>query len=285
MTRSGSTVLVLAMIGCAGAAPPAPATTAPPAAPTTVAARPQLLVVGFAHLDNPGRDLANVAVDDVLAPRRQAEIAAIVDRLAGFRPTRVAVEMTAARQPELDERYRAFRAGSYLLGRSETDQIGLRLAAHLGHDRVYAVDWNEAPPGADADYDFVAYAPANGKQPQLDALMASARAQAAAAAPGATSLLPWLRALNEPAALAAAHRPYFAIARIGDARLNPGAAWVGSWYGRNLRIFANLVALAERPDDRVLVVYGQGHAFLLREFAAQSGAFVVADPVAVLDGR
>jgi hypothetical protein len=284
MMRSGSCVLVLAMIGCAGAAPPPPTTTAPPAT-ATVEARPQLLVVGFAHLDNPGLDLANVTVDDVLAPRRQAEIAGIVDRLAAFRPTRVAVEMKSARQPELDERYRAFRAGSYALGRSETDQIGLRLAARLGHDRVYAVDWNEMPPGTEADYDFVTYAPAHGKQSQLDALMAGAQAQAAALAPGSTPLLDWLRGLNEPAALAASHRRYFEIARIGDASVNPGAAWVGSWYGRNLRIFANLVALAERPDDRVLVVYGQGHAFLLREFAAQSGAFVVADPVAVLDGR
>jgi hypothetical protein len=283
MTRSGSCVLVLVMIGCAGAASPQTTPTAPPA--TAVEARPQLLVVGFAHLDNPGRDLTNVAVDDVLAPRRQAEIAAIAERLAAFRPTHVAVEMKAARQAELDERYRAFRAGSYPLGRSETDQIGLRVAARVGHDRVYAVDWNEAPPGAEADYDFVTWAPANGKQPQLDALMAGAQAQAAASVPGATSLLPWLRGLNEPAALAASHQRYFEIARIGDARVNPGAAWVGSWYGRNLRIFANLAALADRPDARVLVIYGQGHAFLLREFAAQSGAFVVADPVAVLDGR
>jgi hypothetical protein len=283
MMRLGSCVLVIVLAGCAGAAGTATTTAPPPAA--AVEARPQLLVVGFAHLDNPGRDLANVAVDDVLTPRRQAEIAAIAERLAAFRPTHVAVEMKASRQAELDERYRAFRAGTYALGRSETDQIGLRVAAHVGHDRVYAVDWNEPPPGAEADYDFFTWAAANGKQPQLDALMAGAKDQAAALVPGATSLLPWLRGLNEPAALAASHQRYFEIARIGDARVNPGAAWVGSWYGRNLRIFANLAALADRPDARVLVIYGQGHAFLLRELAAQSGAFVVADPVAVLDGR
>jgi hypothetical protein len=299
MSRLQPLVLVL-VVACARSSPPCPASPSANAAPPPAAvdrstgpqgpllrdrpatARPALLVVGTAHLANPGRDLANVAVDDVLAPERQAQIAAIVERLAGFRPTHIAVEMKASAQDELDRRYRDYRAGTYALTRDETDQLGLRLAAQLGHERVYAVDWNEAPPGAEADYDFVTYAAAHGKQPLFDAIVAAAQASAVDGQPGTTSLLPWLRELNRPAALAASHAAYFDIARIGDAASNPGAAWVGSWYGRNLRIFANLVTLAARPDDRVLVIYGQGHAFLLREFATQSGGFELVDAAAVL---
>jgi hypothetical protein len=300
MTRIQPWLLVV-VAACARSAPPCPAAPSAVASPPgevrepaaaggaglrladrRAGARPALLVVGTAHLANPGRDLANVAVDDVLAPERQTQIAAIVERLAAFRPTHIAVEMKAAAQDELDRRYRAYRAGTYALTRNEIDQLGLRLAATLGHQRVYAVDWNEAPPGAEADYDFVTYAAAHGKQPLFDAVVAAAQASAAAGQPATTSLLPWLRELNRPAALAASHAAYFDIARIGDAASNPGAAWVGSWYGRNLRIFANLVTLAARPDDRVLVIYGQGHAFLLREMATQSGGFDVLDAAAVL---
>jgi hypothetical protein len=51
---------------------------------------------------------------------------------------------------------------------------------------------------------------------------------------------------------------------------------------RNLRIFAKLARVADKPGDRVLVIYGAGHAFLLNEFAEQSHAFKVASPEPLL---
>src|ERR1700760_1426451 len=76
------------------------------------AERPQIMVVGVAHFDNPSRDVVNTKVDDVLAPKRQKEIAAIVDQLAKFHPTHVAVEWSATKQEKLDARYAAYRAGT-----------------------------------------------------------------------------------------------------------------------------------------------------------------------------
>jgi Family of unknown function (DUF5694) len=85
----------------------------------------------------------------------------------------------------------------------------------------------------------------------------------------------WLSETNASANLAASHRNYFDIALIGDAAAQPGAAWVGHWYARNLRVFANLERLAPSKTDRVLVIYGAGHAYLLNQFAVESGAFDV----------
>jgi len=39
------------------------------------APRPEVLVLGTYHMANPGHDLFNTKADDVLAPKRQAEIA------------------------------------------------------------------------------------------------------------------------------------------------------------------------------------------------------------------
>src|ERR1700679_3655140 len=75
------------------------------------AMRPQLMVVGVAHFDNPSRDVVNTKVDDVLTPKRQKEIAAIVAQLAGFHPTRVAVEWPGTKREKLAARYAAYRAG------------------------------------------------------------------------------------------------------------------------------------------------------------------------------
>jgi hypothetical protein len=92
----------------------------------------------------------------------------------------------------------------------------------------------------------------------------------------------WLHALNTPAHLAATNRVYFDYAMLGDDARAPGANWVGAWHTRNLRIFTHLARLADRPDDRVLVIYGAGHGFLLNEFASQSGAFKVVSPEPLL---
>ena len=245
--------------------------------------RPKMLLLGTPHFDNPGRDIVNQKIEDVLTPERQREMEALVERLAAFRPTHVAVEWKTSGQDKLDQRYADYRAGRYQLSRDERDQIGLRLAARLGLERVHAVDWNEMPPGEEADYDFYAYAKQHGLAESFDAAMKAAQADVDAQSERmrCTTVATWLRERNAPDTLRDSHKPYWDIALIGDAETNPGAAWVGGWYARNLRIFANLVRIADRPEHRVVVVYGAGHVPLLAEFA-KSGAFELVDPLEYL---
>jgi hypothetical protein len=49
-------------------------------------------MLGSYHMSNPGADMFNLKADDVLAPKRQAEIQALVDRLAKWAPTKIAIE-------------------------------------------------------------------------------------------------------------------------------------------------------------------------------------------------
>lgn len=246
--------------------------------------RPALLIVGVPHFDNPGQDIVNVQVADVLTPERQREIEAIVERLVAFRPTRVAVEWPSGRQERLDQRYADFRAGRYQLTRDERDQIGLRLAARLGLERVDAVDWSENAPGQDSDYDFPAWAESHGRGAEWRARVADMQTQmnGQARLMACTPVSSWLRHHNAPATRSDSQREYYTIATFGDAAANPGAAWVGTWYARNLRILNNLVAIAPRPQDRVVAIYGAGHGFLLDQQARESGGFEVVDTLAWL---
>src|SRR5688572_1476825 len=83
---SGTRVLafasVLLILSASAAASQSPATQA----------RAEVLVLGVFHMANPGRDIVNAQVDDVLAPKRQAEIAELITVLKRFRPTKIAVE-------------------------------------------------------------------------------------------------------------------------------------------------------------------------------------------------
>lgn len=241
-----------------------------------VAERPALFVLGTVHLDNPGRDVVNTTVDDVLAPGRQAQIGALVERLTAFRPTRIAVEWDHADQAGLDQRYRKVREGSLPLGRSEVDQIALRLASRLGLPRVDAIDWNEMPPGREEDFDFLAWAEGHGAAARVAALRKPAPQGAAS---DRADLMAWLKRVNAPEELARSHRQYFDYLLLGDGNAYPGANWVGNWFTRNLKILTQLVRLDAGPKDRILVVYGAGHAYRLRRYAEESGAFRVEDPL------
>jgi hypothetical protein len=249
------------------------------------AERPSLVVVGVSHFANPGADKVNVKVDDVLAPERQREIEAVVDALAAYKPTHVVVEYPIDQQEKLDARYRDYRAGKYTLTRNEVDQIGLRLAAKLGLPRVDAADWNEFPPGTEADFDFEVWANQHGEKARLDRLFNDERAKQEEALLARSSIGEYLCELNRPESLAKNAQAYFDIALFGDAMVNPGAVWVGNWYARNLRLLANLVRLAPEPQDRIVAIYGAGHKPLLDRYSSESLAFKVDDVRAVLRCR
>lgn len=249
------------------------------AAPTIQAepVMPQLLVLGVPHFANHHRDLINANVEDVLTPARQREMIAIVTALAALHPNHVAVEWSATKQAALDERYAAYRAGTYLLTGDEIDQIGLRLAAMLNLPRVDAVNWLEEAPGRDDDYDFGKWLEAHGRTKELAAITADGqrRVDAQDKLNRCRPIADWLRELNSPEYVAWDESTYYRIAAFGDAETNPGAAWVGAWHARNLRIAANLKRVAGAAGDKTVAVFGAGHADLLRQYGVGMGFTVL----------
>ncbi len=226
------------------------------------APRAQVMILGTPHWDNPGQDYSNTQVDDVLAERRQAEIAALAAALAEFRPTRIAVEVPVARDSAINARYQAYRRGEVALGRGEIDQIGFRLAHMLGHARVYAVDHKQ-----DLDVGAVlGWAARNGQADaaqriggMIQQLVAEKSAAVASAPLGEV-----LRLENSPAA-DSLEMLYLHFVPIGNDTSFVGAEMVADWYARNLKIFANVTRVA-RPGERVLVIMGTGHGPLLRRY-------------------
>lgn len=126
----------------------------------------EVLVLGTYHMDNPGQDIFNMKADDVLAPKRQAEIRELLSLLVRFRPTKIAIE--ADSDSLKIKQYQDYLAVKYELGRDERDQIGFRLGKELNLPKIYGVD-------ADGDFPYLAvqdYAKAHGREKELESLMA-----------------------------------------------------------------------------------------------------------------
>ena len=81
-----------------------------------------------------------------------------------------------------------------------------------------------------------------------------------------------LRFENAPARLAWSHGFYLDLARVGSGDSLVGADLLAAWYERNVRIFVNLLRIAE-PCDRILVFFGAGHAPALRELVRSAPGF------------
>lgn len=232
----------------------------------------EVMIVGTFHMSNPGRDLYNVAVDDVLAERRQSEIAAAVKGLAGFSPTIVAVEWPA---DVTDERYAAYRKNKLEPSRNEVVQLGFRLAKLQKLARVYGVD-------VEGDFPYGAvesYAKAHGQSAILEKAGADIGAMVARQEEllSTTSVSRVLRWLNDPAEIAKGNGFYRTTLRIGGGEEQPGAELLTAWYRRNFLICANLVQLT-KPGDRMVVLYGSGHSFLLRQCVAETPGLRLVEP-------
>ncbi len=223
----------------------------------------RVMIVGAFHMSNPGKDIHSTKVDDMLAPQRQKEIAAVTDALANFKPTMVAIEWPA---DITATRYESYLKGTLAPSPNESVQLGFRLAKTAGLASVQGIDVL-----GDFPYDAVeAYAKAHGQSAILDtenadmqAMVDKTSAILAHSSVGAT-----LRYLNEPARIAGDNAFYRAMLAIGGGDEQPGVDLLTAWYARNFHICANLVQRA-KPGDRVVVFYGAGHAFLLRQCVAE----------------
>jgi len=128
----------------------------------TDAPKIEVMVLGSYHFTGGGQDLHNANVDDHLAPQRQAEIQTVVDTLAAFAPDKIMVELTPEYEADFNARYEAYRTGTDALGVNERDQLGMRLAAQLDHDRLYAIDH-----ASDMDFEAMIGAAQAGEQTRL----------------------------------------------------------------------------------------------------------------------
>ena len=237
------------------------------------------LFVGSFHMDNPGHDVHNTRADDVLADKRQREVAEVARLIARFKPTKIMVEADTSSQAKLNERFAASCNGERPMTRNEVEQLGFRIACGQELPGVVAVDWNALGPIKDEDsVDYRQAIERHGQQAQResDLALGKARADEDQRTHERGTIGDMLVRLNSPEWLRANARAYFRIGLYGTAEDPIGANWDMLWYGRNLAIFNNIVRRTE-AGDRVLVIYGAGHGNWLRQLATDSGKYTVHD--------
>jgi hypothetical protein len=241
------------------------------AAPLSAEPTTKVMIVGLYHMSNPGHDMHDVHADDVLAPRRQAELAAIAQGIARFHPTVIDVEWDPA---TVTDRFPKYLAGTLPPSHNEVVQLGFRLAK-MEHAGVNGID-------VDGDFPYEpvdTYAKAHGQS----ALLAQSDKQIGDAIDHINGILAKgsiaaaLVYMNDPDQLAHGNDFYRTTLKVGGGGTQPGADLLTAWYKRNFYICANLIQHTH-PGDRVVVFYGSGHAFLLRQCVSETPGFALVEP-------
>ena len=235
-------------------------------------AKNTIALLGTYHFSNPNQDQFNVNSDNVLSEKRQKEIEAMVNQLAKYKPTHIAVEFNA-NDTAMDNRYQRYLKGQHQLSDSELEQIGFRLAKKLGHAHLYPVD----APAIQLDFEPGTLANDYGW------LLGELNVMGSSVINQINTLLKTQTIGQVLASMNTAEFDklnvqlyYKYLLPIGKGDNQPGLEAVTRWYKRNLSIFHHIMKLTEgKKDQRVLVIFGQGHTAMLKQFLDYSSLYNV----------
>ena len=242
--------------------------------------KPTIMILGSHHLAGWDGD----DIDDMRLPKRQRELQQLSNQLAQFQPTKIAVEVDHL-DSKLQQEYNAYLKGNFQLDRHEVHQVGFRLAKQIGHSKIYCVDHfrslaEDLMIQEDLDDDLMDYYKF-AKTHEQEHLLRSA--QDKDSEPTYEPIIDMYIRLNQPEWIHSDHQKYLLSARIGLGNEYPGANWmVYSWYARNLKIYVNLTRITESANERILLIIGAAHTFLIQQFFEDAGDYIIESPLKYL---
>lgn len=277
---------LLGLAACAVTKNPSVAGGPAGAAPVSV------LLLGCSHLAQLYK--AGNANLNVLTPKRQAELGAVLDGLQRYRPDGILVEELPERQAALDSLYQLYRQGRLDLstlpgGRSEVYQLGFALGKRLGLARIHCVN---APGGTSQSIlhegqHIEIYQQATAHWREVAAPIDKQLLE------GAYTLPQYLRALNAPATVQQLHAlVYRTPARVTDGTLKAdpmvdaaflnlkyvGAEFISVFYNRDLKVYSNVVTTQLATHQaRQLVIMGVRHVGSLKGIFRDDPAYQVVE--------
>ncbi|MEC3883303.1 DUF5694 domain-containing protein [Halobacillus sp. HZG1] len=218
----------------------------------------EIILVGSYHFEQ----------EEELVDKKEKEVIELVDHLAQYKPTKVAVEWEMSKDNELNIEYKKSK-GDYSI--DEIQQIGFRLAKKLNHEKVYAVNWS----GRISQEDMTELnATIQGSYPELLNTMKGISKNAPDISLN-TPLVDSFRKLNDNKATKELERMYLSFVTVTDNKEKMiGFDFLNKWSERELMVFKNIVETSN-SNDSILLIIGSDHLWMLRKLFEGKGWKVI----------
>lgn len=242
----------------------------------------KVLLLGTFHFAYPQADAHKTDSSkfiDVMSVSRQKEIQELAEVIKRLKPTRVYIE--SMRQGYHDSLYNEFRNGRYSLGRNEIFQLGYRAAGDMNLSKVFAVDagnfasdnykkfpWIDSMWNNTSNVDSV--------RDKYWGKTYSRLYNASDSIETSLTMLENFLLMAQPSTLKRMHGAY--LTGGFNTYTNEGPDILSMWwYSRNLRIMNNILKTKPTAEDRILVLFGNGHMSILKHLFESSPEFEIVE--------
>lgn len=236
------------------------------------------MVLGVFHFQDANLDSYKPKFSfNILEERRQSELDTLLAQISEYNPTKILIESNRIKGDSiLNDKYQSFLSGNYSINDkpNEIYQIGFKLAKKLKHQRIYCSDASADWFGVELDwdnYDDVAYLKSKGQYEKSIRYDYDSFYNLHDSLKTTQSLIKHLALINDPRDRLKDHQSYLTTILEGAGDNYLGADNVARWYRRNLRVFANAYDITDfQKEERLLLIYGSGHVWQLRQFFTDS---------------
>jgi hypothetical protein len=220
----------------------------------------EIILVGTFHFEQ----------DAELIKRKENEIKELVNYLADFKPTRIALEWEKTEDDELNKKYKNSN-GNYSV--DEIQQVGFRLAQKLKHEKVHAVNWTGHL--TQDDINNLNNEIRNSYPDLLNTMMTLIEKTAVISSD--SELINSFRELNDKRSVKDFEKMYLSFVDVKDDKGEMlGFTFLNKWMERELMICKNIVeTLTSNSEERILLIIGSDHLWMLRSLFEGLGWDVV----------
>jgi len=234
---------------------------------------PQVLLVGSWHFNYPGLDAHQAEEEDrinIFSVRRQEELKELLDYIARFKPTKIAVE-GGRNSGYIIRRFERWKSGERQLGASEVDQIAIRLMDRFHLDTLYGVDaWplllelrdNRDSTAQEQYTDEILERHYFGGEDPISSSYSEYYAYRNKMSVKHT-LLEQFSYINSEKVLNRGFGSYISGGQFDSENFEGPDALSMFWFNRNLRIYRNIQNIDHDENDRILVLFGAAHISIL----------------------
>ncbi|RZT96704.1 hypothetical protein EV201_1347 [Ancylomarina subtilis] len=247
----------------------------------------QIMTLGVFHLAYHNLDVQTTEKKNqisVLEEPYQSEIIAICNAIEAFKPTMIAIEKSPNEQGAIDSLYSLYKSDQFTLKKDEIYQLAFRMGKKLNLPKIHCMNnWGKHYNNMKTLFkDSIRSANLENYyfQSPDSIYMESKKSKKV------SNIIDEFTQLNDPKHIKESLsvyllNPFKYEEEAGDFT---GVDFeTGRWFNRNLRIFRNIQRMAQKPEERILLIIGCGHLNLLNMFLDVSKEFDLVSPLPYLE--
>jgi hypothetical protein len=206
--------------------------------------------------------------DQEIILKKNLELKELVDYLAKYKPTKVALEWERSREDELNNDFHNPDENDPV---NEIHQVGFRLARKLGHAKVYAANWTGEISSDDMSELNAAI---QNLYPELQNTMEEMFGKVPAVNLN-TPILDSYKMLNNNQLTMELEEIYLSFIGVKNYKgRDIGIDFLTKWMERELMIFRNVMDVSD-SEERILLIIGSDHLWMLRKLFEGNGWRVI----------